>query len=36
MKIINLTPHDVNICDEYGNVIETYKASGIEARVRHG
>lgn len=36
MKVINLTPHNVNICDEYGNVINTYEASGIEARVRHG
>ena len=35
MKVINLTPHDVDICDEYGNVIKTYKASGIVARVRH-
>lgn len=35
MEVINLTPHDVNICDDYGNVIKTYKASGIEARVRH-
>lgn len=36
MKVINLTPHDVDICDEYGNVIKTYKASGMVARVRHG
>lgn len=37
MKVINLTPHDVNICDEYGDeVIKTYKASGIIARVSHG
>ena len=35
MKVINLTPHDVDICDEYGNVIKTYKASGMVARVRH-
>lgn len=35
MKVINLTPHDVNICDEYGNVIKTYAASGMVARVGH-
>ena len=35
MKVINLTPHDVCICDEYGNVIKTYKASGMVARVSH-
>ena len=34
MKVINLTPHDVDICDEYGNVIKTYYASGTVARVR--
>lgn len=32
MKIINLTPHDVDICDDYGNIIKTYKASGQIAR----
>lgn len=31
-----MTPHDVDICDKYGNVIKTYKASGMVARVRHG
>jgi hypothetical protein len=36
MSIINLTPHDVNICDEKGNIIKTYKASGMYARVDHG
>lgn len=35
MKVINLTDHDVNICDEYGDIIKTYKPSGVEARVRH-
>jgi len=35
MKIINLTPHDVNICDEFGNVIKTYYASGMVARIGH-
>lgn len=34
MKVINLTPHDVTICDKYGNIIKTYEASGIVARVR--
>lgn len=36
MKVINLTPHNVNICDEFGNIIKTYKASGMYARVDHG
>ena len=35
MRVINLTPHDVDICDEKGNVIKTYKASGIVARISH-
>lgn len=34
MKVINLTPHDVHICDEYGYVTKTYEASGMVARVR--
>ncbi len=36
MKVINLTPHDVNICDDYGHIIKTYKTSGIIARVANG
>ena len=32
MKVINLTPHNVNICDENGKVIKTYRASGTVAR----
>lgn len=32
MTVINLTPHDVDICDYNGNIIKTYKASGIVAR----
>lgn len=36
MKVINLTPHNVNICNDYGKVIKTYVASGKVARVRHG
>lgn len=35
MKVINLTPHDVNICDVYGNIIKTYEPSGKVARVGH-
>ena len=35
MKVINLTPHDVNICNEYGYVIKTYKASGQVARTAY-
>ena len=36
MKVINLTDHDVNVCDYYGNIITTYEPSGKEARVTHG
>ena len=32
MKLINLTDHNVNICDRFGNVIRTYEPSGMEAR----
>ena len=35
MKVINLTPHNVDICDEEGHVVKTYRASGIVARVAH-
>lgn len=35
MKIINLTPHRVCICDKDGNIINTYFASGKVARVAH-
>ena len=35
MKIINLTPHNVDICDDNGYVIKTYEASGMVARVAH-
>lgn len=31
-KIINLTPHDVNIVDEDGNIIKTFEKSGDVAR----
>lgn len=34
-KIINCCNHDVEICDEYGNIIKVYKPSGNWARVRH-
>ena len=33
MEVINLTPHDVDICDAYGRIIKTYKASGKVARI---
>lgn len=36
MKVINLTAHDVNICDYYGNLIKVYKPSGLVARVNYG
>lgn len=36
MKVINLTAHDVNICDYYGNLIKVYKPSGLVARVDYG
>ena len=31
-KIINLTPHDVNIVDSDGNIIKTFEKSGDVAR----
>lgn len=33
MEVINLTPHNVDICDEDGNIIKTYEASGQIARL---
>lgn len=33
MKLVNLTPHDVNLCDNDGNLIETVERSGSIARV---
>ena len=33
MKIINLTPHTVNICDEAGTIIKSYPCEG-DARVK--
>ena len=38
MKVINLTPHYVNICDKWGNIIKTYETMGKDraARVSHG
>lgn len=33
MKIINLTPHTVVICDQSGNVVKSYPSEGA-ARVR--
>ena len=32
MKIVNLTPHDVNIIGEIGEVVQTFPASGELAR----
>ena len=32
MKVINLTPHTINICDESGNVVKSYPPTG-NARV---
>ena len=32
MKIINLTPHTVNICDAIGNIVKSYPSEG-NARV---
>lgn len=34
MKIINLTPHDIHIVDNAGNVVRTYPASGEVARIK--
>ena len=33
MTIINLTPHDVKICNDGGEVVATYPKSGTVARV---
>ena len=30
--LINLTPHDVNICDDHGRILKIYRASGMVAR----
>lgn len=32
MKVINLTPHAINVCDELGTVIKSYPSTG-NARV---
>ena len=34
-KIVNCCKHDVEICDEYGNIIKVYKPSGYVARLAH-
>ena len=31
--LVNLTPHDVDICDSYGRIIKTYRSSGKIARI---
>lgn len=36
MKVINLTPHNVDIVDDRGNRIKTYVASGKVARINNG
>ena len=33
MKIVNLTPHDINIVDDSGNILKTYPKSGCVARI---
>jgi len=33
MKVVNLTPHDVNIVNEAGEIIASFPKSGIVARV---
>lgn len=33
MKVINLTPHKVDICDKNGKIIKTYERSGKIARL---
>lgn len=35
MKVINCCNHDVEICDENGNIIKVYKPSGYCARLKH-
>ena len=36
MYLVNLTPHDVNICDKNGRITKIYRASGKVARVNNG
>jgi hypothetical protein len=33
MTVINLTPHDIKIVDQDGNILKTYEKSGIIARI---
>lgn len=33
MRIVNLTPHVINIVDDNGNIIRKYEPAGIVARV---
>ena len=34
MKVVNLTPHEVKVLDENGNVVATFPPSGQIARVK--
>lgn len=34
MKLVNLTPHDINIADEAGKIIRTIPPTGVPARVQ--
>ena len=36
MYLVNLTPHDVNICDKNGRITKIYRASGKVARINNG
>lgn len=32
MNVINLTPHTINVCDDAGNVVQSFPPSGTQAR----
>ncbi|NCD41662.1 MAG: hypothetical protein EOL88_06165 [Bacteroidia bacterium] len=32
-RVINMTPHDINVLDDHGEIIRTYKVSGKQIRL---
>ena len=35
VKIVNLTAHNIDVYDDWGNLVATYRPSGLNARVRN-
>ena len=35
VKIVNLTAHNIDVYDDWGNLVVTYRPSGLNARVRN-